>query len=203
MADARMAHKGMRPPSSPLLQSKGGARIDPQRTRLNLLIDLLLPAFNQQLSATADERVNKYMVQSPWLLIPGRGQDPDLRAALLPQVAPLVAGSRVDRACDNHPDRNKSDSSNCRIATQTICVAEEELQAFHKAFCSSEVAYAITHGLGYIIQVTHGIKLTGAASGLQADFLAYLVLRMGSKGPYITRGSGLAMAKAVLRICRA
>lgn len=166
----------------------------------SLLVSVLIGAFNLQSTANADEKVLMTVDHSRRFWIANWMQDKHLREVSPPQVVSLAAGCRVYGACGERIVGNKLGGASYCSASHTIYLLPEELQAFYKALGSSAVDYVVAHEIGHAIQAAYGMKLSGPPRELQADCLAGLVFRMGSRELGITRDSVLAMATAAYSI---
>jgi hypothetical protein len=126
--------------------------------------------------------------------------DPLLNKLPPPQVLPLAAGSKVYGACGEAVQGHEVGGSGYCGATHSIYLVPEQLQAFSRAFGPSAVAYVVAHEFGHAIQAAFGVALRGRARELQADCLAGLVIRRGSRELGISRDNVVAMAQAAYAI---
>ncbi len=134
-----------------------------------------------------------------YLILNWRG-DPLLKKMPPPQVLPLSAGSKVYGACGEAMQGHEVAGSSYCGTTHSIYLVPEQLQAFNQAFGPSAVAYVVAHEFGHAIQTAFRVTLRGRSRELQADCLAGLVIRSGSRELEISRENVLAMAQAAYAI---
>lgn len=126
--------------------------------------------------------------------------DNELKKMKAPQVLPLAAGSKVYGACGERVRGIEVSGSAYCGSTNTVYLVPEELLDFYKAFGPSAVAYVVAHEFGHAIQTALNINLKGPARELQADCLAGMIFKKGSKELEITRNNVISMAQTAYAI---
>jgi hypothetical protein len=168
-----------------------------RRLSLGILLSAVMaPAVLQAQPSPVLQAVDR---TTRYLILNWRG-DPLLKKLPAPQVLPLAAGSKVYGACGEALQGHEVGGSSYCGTTHSIYLVPEELQAFNHAFGPSAVAYVVAHEFGHAIQAAFRVTLRGRARELQADCLAGLVIRSGSRELEISRENVLAMAQAAYAI---
>ena len=165
-----------------------------------MIRSLVIAAALLAIPVTANADVNEAVDLSAQYLISRWTADPTLNEYRPPQVLPVVAKSKIYGACGSQIRGHELGGSSYCPATHTVYLVPEELELFHDAFGASSVTYVISHEFGHALQMVLEAGLTGPSEELQADCLAGILIKEGSKQLGITRDDVIGMAQAAYAI---
>tara|TARA_Y100001968_G_scaffold330471_1_gene382459 strand:+ start:1587 stop:2324 length:738 start_codon:yes stop_codon:yes gene_type:complete len=171
----------------------------------SLLISIaLISAFPSESSANIFHKIKNAKVyeqieQTTAFLIKAWESNEEIQSRP-PQVIPISGESTVYGGCGSYITGSEVGGSSFCPATNTIFLVPSQLKSFEEEFGPSSVAYVVAHEFAHAVQTAYDIRLSIPNHELQADCLAGVFIKEGSKELGITREDTLAMAKVAYSI---